>query len=51
MKWVRELYEKNTDFRNYVDKFARTYRESVEEALKDALVLSYAYYLVEPDKQ
>lgn len=35
---MREEYEVNKDFREYVDKYCRKHGKSVEEALRDVLV-------------
>lgn len=35
---MMELYEKNPDFKCYVDKYCKTYRIPVEEALEHELV-------------
>ena len=35
---MQELYENNSDFRGYVNRYCRTYRISVEEALEHKLV-------------
>ena len=35
---MKEFYDSNEDFRNYVDRYCRTYRLSVEEALEHKLV-------------
>jgi len=42
---LEQLYETNSDFRRYVDRHTRQYEVSTEEALKHALVRSYAEYL------
>lgn len=42
---MEELYLSNADFKAYVDKYARTYRISVKEALGHYLVREYAVYL------
>ena len=42
---LKELYETNADFRRYVDRHARQYEVSTEEALEHALVRNYAEYL------
>lgn len=42
---MKEYYENNLDFRAYVDRYARTYGVSVEEALEHELVKEvYRYY-------
>ncbi len=43
---LNELYENNTDFRGYVDRYAEQNGISTVEALKQAIVLCYARYLV-----
>lgn len=35
---MQELYNTNKDFREYVDRYCRTYRCKVEDALKHLLV-------------
>lgn len=35
---MQDLYENNEDFKKYVDKYCRTYRLSVAEALEHKLV-------------
>lgn len=35
---MQDLYEKNKDFKRYVDRYCRTYGQSVEEALEQNLV-------------
>lgn len=35
---MHDLYEKNKDFKGYVDRYCRTYGVSVEEALEHKLV-------------
>lgn len=42
---LKEMYETNADFRRYVDRHARLYGISMEEALEHALVRNYAEYL------
>lgn len=46
---LKEMYETNSDFRRYVDRYCNPYSEgktiTVEEALEHALVRSYAEYL------
>ena len=39
---MEELYETNADFREYVDRYAKGYKISKEDALKHALVREYA---------
>lgn len=42
---MQEYYNENADFKAYVDKYARDYKLTVEEALKSALVREvYEYY-------
>lgn len=42
---MKEYYNENADFKAYVDKYARDYKLSVEEALESALVRqAYEYY-------
>lgn len=43
---LQELYETNGDFREYVDRYCRCYRISVEEALNHKLVEEYARHCV-----
>lgn len=41
---MRERYQKSKDFREYVDRFCATYKRTVEDALKFALVREVAAY-------
>lgn len=48
----QEYYKENADFKAYVDKYARDYKLSVEEALESALVRqAYEYYKEEQEKE
>lgn len=38
---MRELYKKNKDFRDYVDKYCKTYGIIPEEAIKHKIVREY----------
>ena len=40
-----ELYNTNEDFREYVDKYKRDRKLSLEEALKHEMVKQYANYV------
>ena len=42
-----ELYEKNEQFKGYVDRYKNLHEISTEEALSHAMVRSYAGYLTE----
>ena len=42
---MRQLYEENADFREYVDRFAVCRGIDVSEALTHKMVHSYAEYL------
>ena len=42
-----ELYNTNEDFREYVDKYKRSRKLSLEEALEHELVKQYAKYVAE----
>lgn len=45
---MQEFYLKNSDFRSYVDKYCRTYRLTVHQALQHALVKAvYEMYVTE----
>lgn len=44
---MTELYEKNADFKAYVDRYSKCYRISVEEALTHELVRLYAEQIFE----
>lgn len=35
---MNELYNRNADFRGYVDRYCKSYNLSVEEALKHVIV-------------
>lgn len=39
-----EMYQKSKDFREYVDRFCATYKRTVEDALRLALVREVAAY-------
>lgn len=42
---IHNEYKYNKSFRDYVDKYCKTYRVTVEEALKHAVVRqAYLYY-------
>lgn len=42
---MKEFYDNNMDFRNYVDKYCRMYGYTLEEALEHELVKEvYKYY-------
>ena len=47
---IRDLYEKNEAFRDYVKKCMRTYGWSLEKALRNGIVKSYADYIIETKK-
>lgn len=51
---MKELYEKNKDFRDYVDRYSRKYMEGrsipVEEALEHAVVRQVAEQYREEEK-
>ena len=42
---MEELYATNTDFKEYVDRYAECNKISKEEALTHALVRGYAKYI------
>ena len=42
---MEELYSTNTDFKEYVDRYAECNKISKEEALRQALVKEYAKYI------
>lgn len=44
---LKELYGANASFKGYVDRYAKHYGLSTEEALKHAMVRNYAGYLAE----
>lgn len=44
-KEVKELYDTNKEFREYVNRYAICNHISVEEALTHALVAEYANYI------
>ena len=50
---VIELYDNNKDFKSYVDKHCKVYNKTVEKALFEKVVLSYAEYIINKnvDKQ
>ena len=35
---MREFYDRNTDFKRYVDSYCKTYRLTVDEALEHEIV-------------
>lgn len=41
-----ELYLKNRDFKEYVDRYCRQYRVTIEQALEHAIVKRVADYYV-----
>jgi hypothetical protein len=43
---LNELYEKNENFRLYVNRYRILKKKTVEEALQDAIVSLYAEYVV-----
>lgn len=43
---MKELYESNLNFREYVDKYCDTYGIAVEEALEHELVKQVGQYYV-----
>ena len=45
---LNTLYSTNKDFREYVDKCAKTYRKTVDEVLLMKTTTEYALYL-QPD--
>lgn len=49
MENLKELYSANKDFKEYVDKYVKTYRICVDIALEHKLVENYAKYLEERD--
>lgn len=49
---MKDYYNENADFKAYVDKYARDYKLSVEEALESALVReAYEYYKEEQETE
>ena len=48
---MKELYETNDDFRNYVDGFAKLYNMSTDEVFEQALVKEYVKEMHSQDKQ
>ena len=44
---LKEIYETNDDFREYVDRYSRTYGITVEQALKSMLVRLVAKHYTE----
>lgn len=46
---LNTLYATNEDFREYVDKCAKTYRKTVDEVLEMQTTKEYAYYLETKD--
>ena len=53
MKKMKEFYNRNDDFRNYVDSYAKKYNEgksiSVDEALEHEIVKSVAAQYMEKE--
>lgn len=43
---LKEMYENNVEFKEYVDKYAANKCISVEQALEKAVVREYAEYLL-----
>lgn len=48
---LKELYETNERFRGYVDRHAKHYGISVEDALSRAAAREYAKYLAEEGEE
>ena len=44
---LNTMYSTNEDFREYVDKCARTYKKTVDEVLLMQTTKEYALYLIE----
>jgi len=42
---LKEFYEENEEFKEYVDKYAKSYHITLEVALSHKLVEEYAIYL------
>lgn len=47
---MKNFYESNSDFRDYVDRFCKTYEVSVDEALQHASVREAEKYYREKEK-
>lgn len=43
---LKEMYENNVEFKEYVDKYMTKHNKSLSEALSDAMVKDYAAYLL-----
>ena len=43
-KRMKEFYNNNADFRDYVNSYCKKHKTSVEEALQHAIVKEYAKY-------
>lgn len=41
---MKEFYNNNADFRDYVNSYCKKHKTSVEEALQHAIVKEYAKY-------
>ena len=46
---IKELYEGNADFREYVNRYCRHYKLTVEEALQHAIVREVAKQYIAED--
>ena len=46
---MQGFYQRNRDFRDYVEKYRKKHRLTVEEALKEALVRETAKYYREKE--
>lgn len=46
---LNTLYSTNEDFRNYVDKCAKTYKKTVDEILQLKTTKEYALYLIDKE--
>ena len=47
---IRELYETNEEFREYVQRNMRQYGWSLEKALRNGIIKSYAEYMEDKKK-
>lgn len=47
---MTELYEKNADFKAYVDRYSKCYHISVAEALTHRLVALYGQYITDLER-
>lgn len=47
---MKALYDRNSDFKSYVDKYATKAKITAEEALQSAVAREYASYVLEKER-